>query len=220
MTVVKNTKKKELEEPLDILKLIDACTSEEDFTEWNGTIREYLPMVVEEPYLNELAHSRICRMVETAGVEFEDKDERKRMPFYNFFKKELYGVDHVLAQIMQYFKAAAAGSEVSRRILLLWGPTSSGKSQFATMLKQGLERFSRTKEGRVFAIDGCPMYENPLNAIPVAARKSIREKFGLLIEGELCPRCAYRLKEEFKGDFWSMQVKRVFMSELWFVLSS
>ncbi|MFA5048788.1 MAG: LAGLIDADG family homing endonuclease [Patescibacteria group bacterium] len=215
MTIVKNTKKKEeVAELSSILDLIDFCTSEEDLTQWNGTLREYLPMVVEEPYLNELAHSRICRMIESAGVEFEDKDERKKMPFYNFFKKELFGVDHVLAQIMQYFKAAAAGSEVSRRILLLWGPTSSGKSQFSIMLKHGLEKFTRTKEGRVFGIDGCPMHENPLNAIPLAARKAIREKYGLVIEGDLCPKCAYRLKEEFGGDFWRIPVKRVFMSEM------
>lgn len=214
MTIVKNTKKKE-EEILDVLKLVEECTSEEDLTEWNGTLREYLPMVVEEPYLNELSHSRICRMIESMGVEFDEKDDRKKTPLYNFFRKELFGIDHILAKIMiDYFKPAAAGADVSRRILLLWGPTSSGKSQFAIMLKQGLERFSRTHEGRIFAIDGCPMYENPLNAIPQAARKAIREKFGLVIEGELCPKCAYRLKEEFKGDFWQLPVKRVFMSEM------
>lgn len=213
MTIVKNTKMNE-EGQTDILDLIDQCTSGEDLTEWKGTLRSYLPMVVEEPALNELAHSRICRMIESAGVEFDDKDERKKMPYYNFFKKELFGVDHVMAQIMQYFKAAAAGSEVSRRILLLWGPTSSGKSQFAIMLKHGLEKFSRTWEGRVYGIEGCPMHENPLNAIPLSARKAIREKYGLVIEGELCPKCAYRLKEELKGDFWKMPVERVFMSEM------
>lgn len=215
MTIVKNTKKREENvEPDSILDLIEQCTSGEDLTEWKGTLRGYLPMVVEDPSLNELAHSRICRMIESAGVEFDDKDERKRMPYYNFFRKELFGVDHVMAQIMQYFKAAAAGSEVSRRILLLWGPTSSGKSQFAIMLKHGLEKFSRTWEGRVYGIEGCPMHENPLNAIPLSARKAIREKYGLVIEGDLCPKCAYRLKEEFKGDFWQMPVERVFMSEM------
>lgn len=215
MTIVKNTKKREENvEPDSILDLIEQCTSGEDLTEWKGTLRGYLPMVVEDPSLNELAHSRICRMIESAGVEFDDKDDRKKMPYYNFFRKELFGVDHVMAQIMQYFKAAAAGSEVSRRILLLWGPTSSGKSQFAIMLKHGLEKFSRTWEGRVYGIEGCPMHENPLNAIPLAARKAIREKYGLVIEGDLCPKCAYRLKEEFKGDFWQMPVERVFMSEM------
>ncbi len=218
MTVIKNAKKKKekksVPKTLDVFSVIDECTNNEDTTEWTGTLREYLPMVIANPSLNELSHSRICRMVESEGIDFDEKDEYKKNPMYEFFKKELFGVDHVLAQIMQYFKAAAAGSEVSRRILLLWGPTSSGKSQFATMLKQGLELFTRMAEGMLFSISGCPMHENPLNAIPTAARKDLREKFGLVIEGELCPRCSYRLKEEYQGDFWKLPVCRVFMSEM------
>lgn len=214
MTTVKNAQEKKRLKEEDIVSLIESCTENEDLTPWEGTLKEYLPMVVEDPDLNELAHARIWRMVESAGVEFASDDEKKKSPKYSFFQKDLFGVDHVLAQIMQYFKAAAAGSEVSRRILLLWGPTSSGKSQFAILLKKGLEAFSRTKEGRIFAIDGCPMFENPLNAIPDAARRALKEKYGLIIEGELCPRCAYRLENEYQRDFWKFPVKRIFLSEM------
>jgi serine protein kinase len=203
-----------VEKKLDIVSLIDACTENEDMTPWKGSLKEYLSLVIEDPYLNELAHSRICRMIETDGIVFSEKDDKQKLPLYNFFRKELYGVDQTLLQIMKYFKSASTGSEVSRRILLLWGPTSSGKSQFAIMLKQGLEKFTKTHEGRVFAIDGCPMHENPLNAIPKIARVSIKKEHGLNIEGELCPRCAYRLENEFKGDFWQFQVKRIFFSEM------
>jgi len=192
MTIVKNSGKKQ---KLDVLSLIEKSTEVQDTTEWSGSLRDYLPLVVENLNLNELAHSRICRMVESEGVVFEKDDERKENPHYKFFKNDLFGVDHVLAQIMQYFRSASAGSEVSRRILLLWGPTSSGKSQFAILLKKGLEAFSKTKEGATYAIDGCPMFENPLNAIPEVARKSLLDQFGLVIDGELCPRCAYRLRE-------------------------
>lgn len=198
----------------ELLELFSKGAENEDLTEWNGTVSEYIPLVIQDPYLNELSHSRVCRMIESAGVNFDEKDDRKKYPTYDFFKNELFGVDNVLAQILQYFKAAAAGSEVSRRILLLWGPTSSGKSQFVSILKQGLENFTRTKEGRLFSLDGCPMYENPLNAVPFSYRKSLRDKYGIIIEGELCPRCAYRLKEEFNNNFLDMPVKRVFMSEM------
>ena len=207
-------KKKFKEEEGDIVSLIENCTQNEDLTPWEGTLKEYLQMVVDDPSLNDLAHARIWRMVDTAGVEFAADDEKKKNPKYSFFQKDLFGVDRVLAQIMEYFKAAAAGSEVSRRILLLWGPTSSGKSQFAILLKKGLEAFSRTKEGRLFAIDGCPMFENPLNAVPEGARRALKEKYGLIIEGELCPRCAYRLENEFQRDFWKFPVKRIFLSEM------
>lgn len=197
----------------DIFELIEQATSDEDLTPWNGSLREYLPMVLEYPYLNELAHARICRMVEHAGIEFEDEEKNKN-PHYKFFEKELFGIDPVLAQIMEYFRGAATGSEVGRRILLLWGPTSSGKSQFAIMLKKGLEKFTRTWDGRVYAIDGCPMHENPLNAIPWAAREQLREEYNLNIEGELCPRCSYILENELNGEYWNIPVKRVFFSEM------
>ncbi|MBU0466173.1 MAG: hypothetical protein KKF39_00690, partial [Nanoarchaeota archaeon] len=128
--------------------------------------------------------SRVCRMIESAGVEFDEEDLNKKFPHYKFFEKELYGIDDTLAKIMEYFRGAASGSEVGRRILLLWGPTSSGKSQFATMIKRGLERFSRTWDGRVYGINGCPMHENPLNAIPFVARSSLVEKYDLHIEGK------------------------------------
>lgn len=205
---VKNASQKE------IFSLIEQATSDEDLTPWEGNLREYLPMVLENPELNELAHARICRMIESAGVDFDEEDAGKKSPHYRFFEKELFGIDPTLAKIMEYFRGAASGSEVGRRILLLWGPTSSGKSQFATMLKKGLEKFTRTWEGRVYGIKGCPMHENPLNAIPWAARAELRDKYGLNIEGELCPKCAYRLKEEFGEDYWKLPVERVFFSEM------
>ena len=212
MTKMQNSQKKKEEE--DIVSLIESCVANEDLTPWEGSLKDYFSMVIEDPNLNELAHSRICRMVEATGVQFASEDEKKKNPKYDFFQKDLFGVDQVLAQIMQYFKAAAAGSEVNRRILLLWGPTSSGKSQFAILLKKGLEAFSRTKDGRIYAIAGCPMFENPLNAVPETARRVLKEKYGLLIEGELCPKCAYRLENEYQRDFWKFPVKRIFLSEM------
>jgi len=208
MTTVKNSKKVKYD---DILTLVEECTSGSDLTPWEGTIREYLPLVLEHPDYNETAHARICRMVETKGVEFEEENKH---PQYKFFENDLFGIDHVLEQVMEFFRAAAKGSDARKRLLLLWGPTSSGKSEFLIQVKKGLEAFSETAEGKVFAIDGCPMYENPLNAIPMAARKNIKEQFGIIIEGELCPRCAYRLKEDLNGDFWKLPVKRVFLSEM------
>lgn len=208
MTTVKNSKKLKYD---DILTLVEECTSGMDLTPWEGTVRDYLPLVVEHPEYNETAHSRICRMVEDMGVDFEGENKNPR---YKFFEQDLFGIDHVLAQVMEFFRAAAKGSDARKRLLLLWGPTSSGKSEFLIQIKKGLEAFSQTAEGKVFAIDGCPMHENPLNVIPIAARKSLKEKYGIIVEGELCPKCAYRLKEEFDGDFWKLPVKRVFLSEM------
>jgi len=37
------------------------------------------------------------------------------------FKRELFGIDEPLGRVVDYFKAAAAGSDVGRRLLLLLG---------------------------------------------------------------------------------------------------
>jgi len=203
MIKVTNSKKK------SILNLVEESTSNLDLTKWSGTLKDYLPMVLENPSYNETSHSRVCRMIEEQGVDFIDKT-----PKYKFFEDELFGIDHVLAQVMEFFRAAGNGSDAKKRLLLLWGPTSSGKSQFVTTLKKGLELFSRTESGRLFAIDGCPMFENPLNAIPHSARKGLKEEYGISIEGDLCPKCAYRLQNEFGEDFWKIPVKRIFLSEM------
>lgn len=46
------------------------------------------------------------------------------------------------------------------------GPVSGGKSTIVTLLKRGLEQYSRTDEGAIYAIKGCPMHEDPLHLIP------------------------------------------------------
>lgn len=206
MTTMKNSGKVK-----DILSLVDESTAGLDLELWNGTLKDYLPMVLDHPEYNETAHARICRMIESSGVEFIGD---KKNPIYKFFEKEMFGIDHVLAQVMEFFRAAGKGSDARRRLLLLMGPTSSAKSTFVSLIKLGLEHFSKTTEGKLFAIDGCPMFENPLNAIPHVARGKLKSEYGIIVEGELCPKCAYRLEHEFNGDFWKIPVKRVFMSEM------
>ena len=208
-----NKKKKKTKKP-DIFALISAATSQEDLNLWEGTIETYLPLVIKDPKYNDTAHARIWRMIESAGIEFAEDDKDQKHPLYTFFRKDLFGIDETLHRLMvDYFKAAAVGSDVSKRILLLYGPTSSGKSDFTAHIKAGLEQFSRTTEGKLFAIKGCPMHENPLNAIPKAARADLKREFGLVVDGGLCPLCSLRLKEDFGGEWKKLPVERIFLSE-------
>ena len=55
-------------------------------------------------------------------------------------------------RVVDYFKAAAAGSDVGRRLLLLLGPPSGGKSTMAILLKRGLEEYSHTDDGALYAL--------------------------------------------------------------------
>jgi serine protein kinase len=154
-------------------------------------------------------------MIESAGVEYEDGDKGKKCPHYKFFENDLFGVDEGIRRVVSYLKAAASGSQVGRRILLLYGPTSSGKSQLATLLKNGLEEWTRTEAGQVYALKDSPMHENPLNAVPIGLRKKLRDKYGIKIDpdAKLSPLMQKVLEEEYDNDFLKLPVHRIFFSE-------
>jgi len=108
---------------------------------------------------------------------------------YRFFQNELYGLEEPLHDIMRFFKAGARRTETGKRILILVGPVSSGKSTIATLLKRGLEE-DRTP---IYAIKGCPIHEEPLHLIPRNQRPKWEEILGVSIEGDLCPMCRFNL---------------------------
>jgi serine protein kinase len=110
---------------------------------------------------------------------------------YGFFRDELYGLEESLHDIMRFFKAGARRTETGKRILILVGPVSSGKSTIAALLKRGLEE----DQTPIYAIKGCPMNEDPLHLIPKNQRPKWEEILGIKIEGELCPMCRFNLLE-------------------------
>lgn len=177
---------------------------------WRGTLKDYINLLIENPHLHMSSHKRVLKMIESAGVE---RDEEGNITRYKFFDNDLFGVDEQIDEFMSYLRAAAAGSEVSRRILLLFGPTSSGKSQLAILLKRGLEEFSRTSDGAIFALADSPMHEDPLTAIPLELRDTFARDYGLKIHGELSPVMEYVLRNEYGGDFMSLPVTQYYISE-------
>jgi len=199
----------------DIFKDIAEFSRKQDTHEWEGTLEEFIPLVQENPKLAQLAHSRVLDMILSAGVDYDEEDKTQTIPRYKFFNQELFGVDNMIHKVVKYLKAAASGSQVGRRILLLYGPTSSGKSQMATLLKHGLEAWSRTKEGAIYALTDSPMHENPLNAVPVDLRPMFREKYGIKIDplARLSPPVQHLLDHKYNGEWLKLPVKRLFISE-------
>src|SRR5690606_37137772 len=194
----------------DLFQLIDEHQQNRDLEQWEGTFRDYLKLVMENPRVARPAHERLYDMIKRAGVEVNEENNRER---YLFFTEHLFGIDEALSQVMEYFKAAAFGSDVRRRVLLLYGPPSSGKSELVIRLKRGLEEYSRTQEGALYAIADCPQHEEPLHLIPHALRDRFREQLGITIEGELCPLCSLNLREKYENDIYRVPVKRIFISE-------
>ena len=92
------------------------------------------------------------------------------------------------------------------------GPPASGKSSIAALIKQALERHTRTDKGAVYAIKGCPMQEEPLHLIPESLRPKLLKEHGIFIEGELSPRCRYMFNAEYLGNSAELPIVRVVLS--------
>ncbi|WP_456276267.1 PrkA family serine protein kinase [Bacillus sp. AK128] len=194
---------------MDILRRIEEHRVEEHRLKWEGTFAEYLELVKERPYVAQSAHSRVYNMIKDAGIE--EVDGKKR---YNFFSRQMYGLEDSLERLVEeYFHPAAKRLDVRKRILLLMGPVSGGKSTLVAMLKRGLEAYSRTDRGAIYAIKGCPMHEDPLHLIPQHLREEFFQEYGVRIEGNLSPLNLMRLEKEYGGRIEDVVVERVVLSE-------
>ncbi|MEW6698431.1 MAG: PrkA family serine protein kinase [Bacillota bacterium] len=194
---------------MDFLKRLEDYRSMENSLAWEGSFQDYLAIVKKKPYITQLAHARIYNMIREAGVE-----ETERSRSYKFFSKEIFGLDKPLEKLVEeYFHPAARRLDVRKRILLLMGPVSGGKSTLVAMLKRGLEQFSRTEKGALYGIKGCPMHEEPLHLVPKELREDFMKEYGVHIEGEICPSCRMRLETEFNGKIENFRVERIFLSE-------
>ncbi|ELK39688.1 serine protein kinase [Brevibacillus agri BAB-2500] len=195
---------------MDILKRIAEQRAREENLMWRGTFAEYLQLVRKNPQIAQTAHSRVYNMIKSAGVEESEDGTRS----YQFFSREIFGLDRSIERLVEeYFHSAARRLDVRKRILLLMGPVSGGKSTLVTMLKRGLEEYSRTDEGAVYALEGCPMQEEPLHLIPHELRPEIEEELGIKIEGELTPYNRMRLETEYGGRIEDFPVCRILFSE-------
>jgi len=168
---------------------------------WRGTLLDYLELVKSDPIISKMSHARIYDMIIATGlrsIHDTDDSRTKRLykdepiKVYNFFADEFFGIERTIAQIVRYFHSASLKGEESRQVLYLMGPVGSGKSSLVERVQRGLEQLDP-----VYAIEGCPMHEEPLHLIPRHLRREFEKMLGVHIEGDLCPVCRYRLKEQY-----------------------
>src|SRR6266446_6289964 len=132
------------ENKINLSDLLETHRRDRERLAWEGTFRDYFELVTQNPNVSKLSHARICDMVLAAGVDKINEGSRDEIVKYNFFSEELFGIERPISKIVEYFKSAGQRLEVRKRILLLMGPVGGGKSTIVTMLKRGLERWSRT----------------------------------------------------------------------------
>jgi len=194
---------------MDLVKRLEEYRDRERELQWEGTFAQYFEIATKKPQVGRLSHERIYHMIMDAGMEITRTGE----PHYSFFGQEIFGIEKPLQQIVEYFHSAAQRLEVRKRVLLLMGPVGGGKSTIVYLIKRGLEAYTRTDEGALYAIKGCPMHEEPLHLIPHELRSDVEKEFGIYIEGDLCPHCRYMVDTEYKRRIEDVPVKRLAFSE-------
>ncbi len=197
----------------NISERLEDLRREHEALRWEGTFRDYFELVTQNPRIAQLSHARINDMVHAAGIDRLNEGTQHEVISYHFFASELFGIEEPIARIVEYFKSAAQRLEVRKRILLLMGPVGGGKSTIVNMLKRGLEDWTKTESGAVYAIKDCPMHEEPLHLIPHQLRAEIEKHYGIYIEGDLCPQCRYALERTYGGRHEDVKVHRVIFSE-------
>jgi serine protein kinase len=194
---------------MDLVKRLEEYRAQERALAWEGTFEDYFKIASHNPAVAELSHARIYNMIQAGGTETSHLGD----PRYRFFADEIYGIERPLQQLVEYFHSAAQRLEVRKRILLLMGPVGGGKSTIVSLLKRGLEQYSRTEAGATYAIKECPMHEEPLHLIPEDLREEMEKEYGLYIEGDLCPQCRWLLENKYNGDITKIPIVRLVFSE-------
>jgi serine protein kinase len=184
---------------------------------WRGNLLGYLDKVKDDPSVTKLAHARLYNVLIKAGVRdinVDDDPRAKRIykdesiKVYDFFADEFFGIEKTVSQIVRYFHAASLKGEESRQVLYLMGPVGSGKSSLVEKLHRGLE-----ESPPFYAIEGCPMFEEPLHLIPRHLRKEFEKMLGVHIEGDLCPVCRFKLQHEYAGKYEEFPVSTIEFSK-------
>ena len=222
-------------------------TSTKDFKKlnWSGNFEQYLDIVYNNPRTARNAYQRLYDMIMSHGIEEVNYCNRTYTK-YKFFDRErdisIFGLEEPLMEFIDVLKSAARSYGPERRIILFHGPVGSAKSTIVTLLKKGLERYSRTEAGALYTFswkieddDGnmqtipCPMNEEPLKLLPNDIRARVLEDinsklpeddYTIKIDGNLSPLSEYYQQmylEKYNGDYMKVlnhiEIRRVTLSE-------
>ncbi len=191
------------------LKLVGKHQEQKKISKFQGVLTDYLQVLEKDSTVAHLAHKRLYEIIASHGItrmsQSEDRCNKlfngEEVRTYDYFQDSFFGMERSLAKIMRFLRSASLKGEESRQVLLLLGPVGAGKSALMERIKGALEKCEP-----MYHIDGCPIHEDPLHLIPRSLREDFQDLYGIRIEGDLCPVCRHRLKEEFNNDYTQMPI--------------
>ncbi len=141
------------------------------------TFAEYLSRLKDHPEMGMSAPSVLLRAIANLGEVDINEAPVERRPYLRMLKKmrissfkafdKVKGSQKTVARIMNHLAAAASNGYQLHLAIVLKGAPGSGKSFLSETIKDALE-------GQiVYAIDGCPIHENPINLLNLLDRNTV-----------------------------------------------
>ncbi len=138
---------------------------------------EFLTRLRDRPEMADSAAATLVRAIESKGEVDIDSSPSELRPYLKMLKKmgvptwkafkNVRGSQRVVARLLNHLRAAAANGYQLRLAILLKGGPGSGKSFLANSIKDALEGEI------VYAVDGCPVHENPINLLNLLSEETI-----------------------------------------------
>ena len=175
------------------------------------TITGYLSSCKKDSQLYASASERILKAIGEPKIINTKNDPRlsrihqnKKIQVYPAFD-DFYGMEHVIENIVSFFKHASQGLEESKQILYLMGPVGSSKSSLAERLKSLIQKepIYVLKYGEEIS----PVFESPLGLF-CDHKQSLKEEYN--IPSRYVPNCmspwAVKRLIECRGDIKKFSV--------------
>lgn len=229
----------------DILGQISSRQSSDVYRQknWQGSFAEYIDLVRQQPQIARTAFQRLYDMMMSYGT-YPVENSKEELIRYSFFDDPdndghdaIFGLSKSLIQLVNVFKSAALKYGSERRVILLHGPVGSSKSTITRLLKNGLQKYTHSDDGALYAFgwkedDGSiiwdPMHGDPLQLVPVGDREELCQflnkgrdpdvGYPIEITGEVCPLSRFYFQEQLAaadGD-WTKVIENVVVKRLFF----
>jgi serine protein kinase len=166
------------------------------------TFEDYLSVIVKEPWVTRNSTQLLHDMMLSRGVDHAMTTGKPVKHTYHFFEDSeiigpfiVFGQQKAKENLVEKIHNASRGLEASKRLWILLGPPGSAKSRSMDGIKQALNQYSLSKEGKTYyqllpTVDErlkekalfeekgvwyltSPLYESPLQIVP----QNIRNEF-------------------------------------------